>query len=149
MKLQKYRATRYPVVTRVIDRTVVVTSPDFHFPIPVTLYLGTDDLSSPEVLLKIGRAVRLAYAQIDAHLGDLDDLRQDHPKPREPRETIPCPPKMVSLQEGCRLSGLKPDALRSAADQGLIKTTRTAGGHRRFERFSIEAYVCGQQRPQE
>ena len=143
MGSKKFRASRYPVVIRIIERTVIATCPDFNFPLPVTIYLGTDDLSDPAVIQKIGRAVRLAYAQIEALLSDLNDLNEEHPRPRDPKDAVPCSPKTVSIKEACLLSGLKPDALRALADQRIIKTTRTAGGHRRFERRSLEAYANG------
>ena len=82
MGSKKFRASRYPVVIRIIERTVIATCPDFNFPLPVTIYLGTDDLSDPAVIQKIGRAVRLAYAQIEALLSDLNDLNEEHPRPR-------------------------------------------------------------------
>ena len=140
MELKRFRAHQYPLVVRVIHRTVVVTSPDFHFPIPITLPLGPDEPESNEAVLKMGRAVRLAYIQISGLLQQMERQREAHPPPRELKEVVPAPPKTVSLAEACRLTGLKPDALRGLGDQGIIQTKKTAGGHRRFYRESLEAF---------
>jgi len=140
MESKRFRSHQYPLVVRVIHRTIVVTSPDFHFPMPITIHLGPDEPDSNEAVVKMGRAVRLAYIQISGLLQQMEKDKEAHPTPRELKEVVPSPPKTVSLSEACRMTGLKADALRGLGDQGIIKTKKTAGGHRRFLRESLEAF---------
>ena len=143
MTQRKYRAHQYPLITRILNRTIIVTSPDFHFPVPVTSYLGSEDLSTPDAIGKLGRALRIAFAQIEAMLENLDAAKEGHPTPISVEDAVPRPPKTVSLKEGCFITGLKPDALRALGDRGLVKMALTSGGHRRFERAALERYLDG------
>jgi excisionase family DNA binding protein len=47
--------------------------------------------------------------------------------------------ELVSLRRASELLGVHPATLRSWADQGKIKSSRTAGGHRRFAMRDIRA----------
>jgi excisionase family DNA binding protein len=44
----------------------------------------------------------------------------------------------LSLGQASRLLGVDPDTLRRWSDQGKVKAYRTPGGHRRFDRASLE-----------
>jgi excisionase family DNA binding protein len=52
------------------------------------------------------------------------------------------PPRWLSLGPASRLVGVDPDTLRRWADEGRVEAYVTPGGHRRFDRRSIEALVA-------
>lgn len=43
--------------------------------------------------------------------------------------------------EASNLAGVAPSTVKRWADQGLLPCVRTAGGHRRFERFALERFL--------
>ena len=47
----------------------------------------------------------------------------------------------LSLHHAAQLLGVHPATLRSWADQGRIASRRTAGGHRRFSRSELQAWI--------
>jgi len=49
-------------------------------------------------------------------------------------------PRWLPLSSARAYSGLGSNTLRRLADEGLISAGRTAGGHRRFDRESIDEY---------
>jgi excisionase family DNA binding protein len=51
---------------------------------------------------------------------------------------LPEPDRPLSLGPASRLLGVDPDTLRRWADEGRIDAFTTAGGHRRFERATLE-----------
>ena len=55
--------------------------------------------------------------------------------------------RWLSLGPASRLLGIDPDTLRRWADQGRVATWTTPGGHRRFERGSIERLATVRRRP--
>ncbi len=50
-------------------------------------------------------------------------------------------PKWLTLSQAARILGVHPATLRNWADAGLIPSFRTVGGHRRFTREAIDAFV--------
>ncbi|HHH42343.1 MAG TPA: helix-turn-helix domain-containing protein, partial [Chloroflexi bacterium] len=52
----------------------------------------------------------------------------------------------ISLSEAAELLGVHPNTLRHWADQGEFPSVRTPGGHRRFRRADVEAYLNRSQR---
>ncbi|NQW04988.1 MAG: helix-turn-helix domain-containing protein [Acidobacteria bacterium] len=53
---------------------------------------------------------------------------------------------MLTTTEAAKLAAVAPSTIKRWADEGILPFSRTAGGHRRFERFAIEEYVRGQAR---
>jgi excisionase family DNA binding protein len=51
----------------------------------------------------------------------------------------------LSLTKAAKLIGIHPSTLRRWSDDGRIPTSRTEGGHRRFERSVIEQYIAEQE----
>ncbi|MEO8438149.1 MAG: helix-turn-helix domain-containing protein [Chloroflexota bacterium] len=51
------------------------------------------------------------------------------------------PPRWLSLGPASRMVGVDPDTLRRWADEGRIEVYVTPGGHRRFDRRTIDALV--------
>jgi len=129
-----HRAQDYPLVVRFIDGYVVVTAPDFQFPVPA---LKRMDLENPN-LRTIGEMVYMTYLQAVAELKERDAAKLGHPAPSRPREAVPRAPRTMSLAEASKILGLKPHVVRLMADSGEIRASRTPGGHRRFLRDSVE-----------
>ncbi len=54
---------------------------------------------------------------------------------------------LLTTVEASNLAGVGPSTVKRWADQGLLPCARTAGGHRRFERFALERFLreqaCG------
>jgi excisionase family DNA binding protein len=57
-------------------------------------------------------------------------------------DVAPSAPRWLSLGPASRLIGVDPDTLRRWADDGRVEAYVTPGGHRRFERRSIEQLVA-------
>ncbi len=49
-------------------------------------------------------------------------------------------PKWLTLKQARAYSGLCPNTLRKYADEEIIASARTEGGHRRYDRESIDSY---------
>jgi excisionase family DNA binding protein len=47
----------------------------------------------------------------------------------------------LSTAEAARLIGIHPNTLRGYADQNLIEHIRLPGGHRRFTRQAVDAFI--------
>lgn len=47
----------------------------------------------------------------------------------------------LTSTEAARLIGIHPNTLRGYADQNLIAHIRLPGGHRRFQRADVEAFI--------
>ena len=47
----------------------------------------------------------------------------------------------LTSTEAARLIGIHPNTLRGYADQNLISHIRLPGGHRRFQRADVEAFL--------
>ncbi len=124
-------------MVRFIEGYVVVTAPDFQFPVPA---LKRMDLENPN-LRTIGEMVYMTYLQVVAELKERDSAQMPHPAPSRPRDAVPRPARTMSLAEASRILGLKPHVIREMADSGEIRASRTPGGHRRFLRDSIEAVL--------
>jgi excisionase family DNA binding protein len=45
---------------------------------------------------------------------------------------------MLTTTEAAKAAAVAPSTIKRWADQGMLPFSRTAGGHRRFERFAIE-----------
>src|SRR6188474_2587312 len=56
-------------------------------------------------------------------------------------DTAVAAPRWLSLGPASRMVGVDPDTLRRWADEGRIEAYVTPGGHRRFDRGTIEALV--------
>lgn len=56
-------------------------------------------------------------------------------------DTALATPRWLSLGPASRMVGVDPDTLRRWADEGRIEAYVTPGGHRRFDRQTIEALV--------
>jgi len=136
--LQKYKMLReqdYPLIVRVIGRHLVVTSPDFQFPIPVVV-----PYDPPSVEMG-GKALVAAFLQIAEYLKALGDVGEKAPNPSTRQELFPQLGDEVSLKEACHILGMKPDMVRTLADEGKVPSTRTPKGHRRFSREKLKNFV--------
>src|SRR5690349_6270255 len=47
----------------------------------------------------------------------------------------------LTTNEAADLAGVGPSTVKRWADLGLLPCVRTAGGHRRFERFALERFL--------
>lgn len=45
---------------------------------------------------------------------------------------------MLTTTEAAEVAAVAPSTIKRWADQGILPFSRTAGGHRRFERFVVE-----------
>jgi len=54
---------------------------------------------------------------------------------------------MLTTTQAAEVAAVAPSTIKRWADQGLLPFSRTAGGHRRFERFAIERLLRGQTAP--
>src|SRR4051812_42648427 len=52
-------------------------------------------------------------------------------------KSMPAAP-MLTTTEAAEAAAVAPSTIKRWADQGILPFLRTAGGHRRFERFAIE-----------
>lgn len=53
----------------------------------------------------------------------------------------------LSLAEAAQRLGVHPSTLRRWSDEGRISSVRTEGGHRRFERHSVEEHLAARDTP--
>lgn len=90
MASRTFRKQDYPLVVRFINRHVVVTSPDFNFPMPVVKPCDPD---KPD-LHAIGEAVFFAMLQVGQALKSPDEP----PAPTLPRDVIPRLSSWMSLK---------------------------------------------------
>jgi len=134
---RQFRAGNYPFLIRFIDGYVVVSAPDFHFPVPA---LKRFDLEKPD-FKAIGEMVYMTYLQVVAELKQRDAAELAHPEPSKAGQFAIEAPKTLSLSEASKVLGLKPHVVRSLADSGEIRAMRTQGSHRRFLRESVERYL--------
>lgn len=51
------------------------------------------------------------------------------------------PPNWLSLSQAARMLGIHPTTLRRWSDEGAIRCLRTPGGHRRFLRRDLDAFL--------
>lgn len=51
---------------------------------------------------------------------------------------------LLTTTEAAEVAAVAPSTIKRWADQGILPSSRTAGGHRRFERFAIERLLRGQ-----
>jgi excisionase family DNA binding protein len=51
------------------------------------------------------------------------------------------PGAVLTTTEAAGMAAVAPSTIKRWADQGLLPFSRTAGGHRRFERFAIERFL--------
>ncbi len=131
---QRYKDHDYPLVFRLINRHLVVTSPDFKFPIPIVIPF---DPPHPDLC---GKALYAAWLQVADYLRHLDDQKLPHPTPK-PNEIFPKLLDAISIKEACRILGMKQTMLRELSDQGEIPCTHTPKGHRRYSREKLEQYI--------
>lgn len=54
---------------------------------------------------------------------------------------------MLTTTEAAGLAAVTPSTIKRWADQGFLPYVRTAGGHRRFERFTLERVLRAQRAP--
>ncbi len=54
---------------------------------------------------------------------------------------------MITTSQAAKLAAVTPTTIKRWADQGLLDFTRTAGGHYRFKRASVEAFLRQQALP--
>jgi excisionase family DNA binding protein len=132
---KKLRDRDYPLVVRVIDRHLVVTSPDFQFPIPIVV-----PYDPPSVEMG-GKALIAGFLQIAEYLNSLERMNEDPPAPSRLKTLFPKLTDEVSLKEACHILGMKPDMVRGLADEGRIPSSRTPKGHRRFSREKLREFV--------
>jgi excisionase family DNA binding protein len=52
--------------------------------------------------------------------------------------------ELLSTAEAARLAGIAPSSVKRWADQGLLSSVRTAGGHRRYDRQALERFLQSQ-----
>ncbi len=49
--------------------------------------------------------------------------------------------ELISTEAAARLTGVAPSSVKRWADQGVLPCVRTAGGHRRYDRRTVERFV--------
>ena len=103
-KFQKFSETDYPLIVRIINRHVVVTSPDFNFPIPIVVPYSDHAAA--------GRTLRMAWLQITELLKLRTEKGEPSPTPIRHSEIFPRLRQEVGLSEACRITGIKPTMLR-------------------------------------
>lgn len=132
---RRLRGQDFPLVVRVIDRHLVVTSPDFRFPIPIVVPYD------PPTVEQGGKALIAAFLQISDYLKTLENSDESPPVPSKTHSLFPKLVDEISLAEACRILGMKPDMVRELADEGKIPSSRTPKGHRRFSREKLQAFI--------
>ncbi len=133
-KNRRFRFLDYALTVQVVNRSIVVESPDFKFPIPVVRPFN------PPSIETAGRAIMAAWVQINDYLVEMDKRSDEHPTPKIMKESFSKLAQLISLSEACRILGLKPTMLRELADSGKIPCKRTPKGHRRFLKKDLENY---------
>jgi excisionase family DNA binding protein len=56
---------------------------------------------------------------------------------------------MLTTTEAAEVAAVAPSTIKRWADQGILPFSRTAGGHRRFERFVVERLLREQPVPRQ
>jgi excisionase family DNA binding protein len=132
---ERFQGQDYPLVVRILNRHLVITSPDFEFPVPIVLPYDPPSIETG------GKAIIAAWLQIAEYLKELSSRGETHPVPKQSRKIYPKLIDEISIGEACRILGMKSDMVRTLADRGLIPCSRTFKGHRRFSRSKLEAFI--------
>lgn len=72
----------------------------------------------------------------------LDDFKLQN-RPNTPKMML----LMLTTTEAAALAAVAPSTIKRWADQGVLPSVRTAGGHRRFDRNALERYLRAQANP--
>jgi excisionase family DNA binding protein len=138
------KAEDYAVLVR---ETVTKDGKRYIWAYSIDFDLNTHDTVPPfithhEKLVQTAKLIMGIQAKIADHLMMLERHGKSHPSPLM-REQIRKLQKTdeISLKEACKLLGEAPHNVRRMADEGVLKTTRTRKGHRRFFRCDIETFL--------
>jgi excisionase family DNA binding protein len=122
----------YPVTIKQVGEYMVFSTPDLVTTVAITL-----PKTSKEVLEGLARI----WKKNKERLRDFDESTIKTPSPSRIRETQERKSeKPLTSQQVARLCGKSKMTIIRAAEKGLIKGTRTEGGHWRFEWPEVTRY---------
>lgn len=125
----------YGVVLRIINGYIVASSPEFG----ITVTKKFDDIRKMD---EIGRLYFDLLEKITNEIKMRTATNQAIPVIRRPQEVIPKnDPPTLTVRDVATMLETSQDSIRRLADQKIIKSSLTHGGHRRFRMSDVENYL--------
>lgn len=138
--MQKFKPSNYPLVLKVTDGHLWVSSPDFM----INLTERADHFRKPE---QIGEMILSAWQRIEELLKKRAPEKEP-PIPSKNKDLFPEPAeRLVSISQVARALGLSEQTIRRMAARGEIGAKKTPGGHLRFKESEVSLQARERQMP--
>lgn len=135
---KRYSPENYRIVvhSKTLDGAVYITAVNFDF--GIEHHEQVTRFSESEKILSIAHLIIGIQKKIADHLRRLDRNQLPHPVPMNTEEVLkPKLPESLSIGEVAELLGERIHNVRRMADQGLLPSQPSPGGHRRFPKDAI------------
>ena len=134
MKNKTFSPEKYPLVIQVIDPYLTIYSPDFDYRVAEP-YRPSDVGQTEMLIMKVRR-------ELASKMNLMTSSQQTLPSPTRSKAVFSIAESdTLSTSEVARLIRVSDETVRRLAERGELKFQATPGGHRRFLRSAVEAYL--------